>query len=170
MRTYICVKWLLSPMVVVIHTAVWCARKRIRCIYRSYITFMGRCVYIYILIYKGHITQHHHPLTTHIAHHNFHLTLLHKFQQVTNLSEWKIFHVDKNIYLYNWTSRILYRIFIINKKIMKSLSAFLASCIIWYAIISFITFNVHVDTWHWSARASLVLLSLLTWDRIDKNI
>lgn len=58
----------------------------------------------------------------------------------------------------------------INKKIMKSISALLASCITWYAIISFITFNVHLETWHWAARASFVVLALLTWDKVNKNI
>ena len=53
---------------------------------------------------------------------------------------------------------------------MKSISALLASCVTWYAFISFITFNVHVEVWHWAARASLVLLSLLTWDKVNKNI
>lgn len=53
---------------------------------------------------------------------------------------------------------------------MKSLFAFLASTLIWYGIISFITFNVHADTWHWSARASFVIFSLLMWDKVNKNI
>lgn len=53
---------------------------------------------------------------------------------------------------------------------MKTLFAFLASTLTWYGIISFITFNAHIETWHWTARASFVILSLLTWDKVDKNI
>ncbi len=51
---------------------------------------------------------------------------------------------------------------------MKSLFAFLASAIVWYGIISFITFNPHIDMWHWFARTSFVIFSLLTWNRVDK--
>jgi hypothetical protein len=132
---------------------------------------MGRCVYTYIL--RAHHpthtltrnTQHTHKPTSH-----FRLAPLHNIHQILSHPKNKLFHIDKNIYLYNLADRTSYRIFIINKKIMKSLSAFLASCIIWYAIISFINFNVYVETWHWAARASFVILSLLTWDRVDKNI
>ena len=53
---------------------------------------------------------------------------------------------------------------------MKSLLAFLASTLVWYGIISFITFNPHVETWHWTARLSLFLLSLLTFTKANKNI
>lgn len=53
---------------------------------------------------------------------------------------------------------------------MKSIFAVVASTLIWYGIISFITFNAHIEMWHWTARASFVVLALLTWDRIDKNI
>ena len=53
---------------------------------------------------------------------------------------------------------------------MKTIFNFVASTLVWYGIISFITFNAHIDTWHWAARASFVIFALLTWDRIDKNI
>ena len=53
---------------------------------------------------------------------------------------------------------------------MKTILTFLASAITWYGIISFITFNPHIDTWHWFARVSFVILALLTWDKVDKNI
>lgn len=53
---------------------------------------------------------------------------------------------------------------------MKTLFTFLASAITWYAIISFITFNPHIEVWHWTARASFVVLALLTWNKVDKNI
>lgn len=53
---------------------------------------------------------------------------------------------------------------------MKSVLAFLASTLIWYGIISFITFNPHVETWHWTARLSLGFFSFLTFSKVDKNI
>ena len=53
---------------------------------------------------------------------------------------------------------------------MKTIFAVVASTLIWYGIISFITFNPHIDTWHWAARASFVILALLTWDKVNKNI
>jgi len=53
---------------------------------------------------------------------------------------------------------------------MKSLLAFLLSTLTWYGIISFILWNEHINTWHWAARASLFLLSLLTFTKANKNI
>lgn len=62
-------------------------------------------------------------------------------------------------------------LYIYNKqKNMKTIFAVVASTLIWYGIISFITFNAHIDTWHWTARASFVVLALLTWDKVNKNI
>ena len=58
----------------------------------------------------------------------------------------------------------------INKKIMKSLLAFLLSTLTWYGIISFILWNEHIEVWHWTARVSFVVLSLLTFTKANKNI
>lgn len=55
-----------------------------------------------------------------------------------------------------------------HKKIMKSILNFLAALFVWYVIISFITFNLHIDTWHFTARLSLLFFSLITFVKINK--
>ena len=54
------------------------------------------------------------------------------------------------------------------KKIMKSILNFLAALFVWYVVISFITFNLHIDTWHFTARLSLLFFSLITFVKINK--
>ena len=51
---------------------------------------------------------------------------------------------------------------------MKSLLNFLTTLFVWYVIISFITFNLHIDTWHFTARLSLLFFSLITFVKINK--
>ena len=51
---------------------------------------------------------------------------------------------------------------------MKSILNFLAALFVWYVVISFITFNLHIDTWHFTARLSLFFFSLITFVKINK--
>lgn len=53
----------------------------------------------------------------------------------------------------------------INKMINK-LIVFLASCLVWYGIVAFITWDWYLPTWHWVAKMLYFIFVVLTTQRV----
>lgn len=52
---------------------------------------------------------------------------------------------------------------------MKKLTAFIASSLVWYGVISFITWNLNMPEWHWIAKMLYVIFTFLTYQRVIEN-
>lgn len=52
---------------------------------------------------------------------------------------------------------------------MKNLLILLTSLFIWYALTSFVLWNVYIYTWHFTARLLFTVFTLLTYDKVSKT-